>query len=127
MGEDLSVGVKIGISMTVVVFILMTILLILTLGRRFAGDYIYNMNEKVAPKYDYDVKALSYEEDAVPVPSIYSALLSYGMGNLAQFDLEVNGNNSTNPEDLTKYFSEKFYVEVVETTDGLHVWVGDTR
>lgn len=129
MGEDLSTGVKIGITCVIVVAILATIISIVVLAKSFSNRYLDSVMSKTNPNYEATIKELSNETKPVPAPSIYSALSYYGEDNLAQFDTDIDGIHVINDhlDSLLWYSEEQLYLRVVKATDGLHVWVGDYK
>ena len=127
MGEDLSVGIKIGITAVMIVAILYIVVATTFLARRFAGRYLDDLATRSDPNYEATIKDLALERKPVPAPSIYVALSNYGEESLAQFDTDINGvfAENDNLEHLLTYSDKQLYMRVVQAADGLHVWVGD--
>lgn len=129
MGDDLSTGIKIGISAVVIVAILTTIIAVIVLAKIFAGRYVTDLSTRTNPNYVATVKDLALEQRPVPAPSIYVALANYGEENIVQFDIDIDGVPVINDSlDMLLAYSEKqLYLRVVQADDGLHVWVGDNE
>lgn len=125
--QDTNTGIKIGIQMCCMAAVIFILVATVVIAKSFGGAYLDREFSRTTPDYTDTLYALSYESKPIPVPAIYAALNNYGMTNLAEFSMVVDGNSYTDPESLSNFFSKQLYVKLVDASDGLHMWVGDFR
>lgn len=151
MGEDLSTGMKIGISAIVILAVVAVLITIVSVSQSLAADYVLDMTDTATTSFGNTIRELSQEKGLVSAPTIWTALNSHGSESIALFTFDYKGNRTTyrpsvdipivdeeglivsnspkyvGHDILIKHFSEYFYVDIEDADDGLHVWVGDTR
>lgn len=136
MGEELSTGVKIGITMVVMVSILMIILIVVSLGKSFSNKYIQDVETRTNPNYEATLHEITEQTSPTPIPSIYAGIAYLDSARIVQIDIDIDGYQATYPstaynfyeegmKDIARFNGKQGYLRVVEAADGLHIWVGD--
>jgi hypothetical protein len=119
MADNISSGLKVGVTMCVVVAIISTLLLIFQLGKAVVRQYVTDTAESTSALHSGEVGSMDAFVDSVQVPMIYNALNRSG-DNWANIELYDNSSyptiSSTSADSLLNYFNRKGYVTIDNET-----------
>jgi hypothetical protein len=112
MSDTISSGMKIGVTMCVVIAIVSTILLLFQAGMNVTREYVTEMSFDTATLHSGELGEMVYYGDPVPVPMIYNALMR-SEDNWTEIKI---GSSTVSPDTLLNNFHRKATVKVTDST-----------
>lgn len=125
MDADVSLGIKIGAGLAIMLFLISVLFTTMTVIKSKGNEVYQRVSDNSLEDPGMNLKRMASLNKPISAPTIYKVIYEYGGPDELESFTFYDSGVFYDFEDMPKFFHKKYYISYVETTTGFTVKVGD--